>query len=219
MRISDAWGGTTFGKFVDYVKAGSTFTSWGVFDALAGNAKEAGAATSVTYTDEKGNSLVLNNHGNMDNKNHASYTMTWGTNTLTGNYDIIATSATSGKILMYRYNGGSGWTESIVYGASLYTFADYEIINGKYVIAINNSEFLGGSYVLGASDTAENVIKGALAGEYVGVNGNVTIDDTAVVEVSSMNTGFVTVGEVKYAYVMNGGRVVLTAGTAIYVQK
>jgi hypothetical protein len=73
--------------------------------------------------------------------------------------------------------------------------------------------------VLAVDDTAENVIKGALAGEYVGVNGNVTIDDTAVVEVSSMNTGFVTVGEVKYAYVMNGGRVVLTAGTKIYVQK
>lgn len=219
LRISDDWGGTSFGKFVDYVKEGSTFTSWGVFDALAGDAKEAGEATSVTYTDAKGNSLVLNNPGNMDNKNHASYTMTWGTNTLTGNYDIIATSATSGKILMYRYNGGSGWNSSVVYGASLYTFADYEIINGKYVIAINSSEFLGGSYVLGASDTAENVIKGALAGEFVGVNGNVTIDDTAVVEVSSMNTGFVTVGDVKYAYVMNGGRVVLTAGTEIYVQK
>lgn len=220
LRISDYYGGVNFGKFVDYVKEGSTFSSWDVFDALAGNAKEANTATSISYTDVKGNSLVLNNPGNMNYQNYATYTFTSGTTSITGSYDIIATSATTGKILMYNPKGdANGWNKDVVYGSSLYAFADYELVNGNYIISVNNAEFLGGKYVFGAGDMPGNIVAGKLVGSYVGFNGETLTVETATVEVSSIHEGFVTIGETKYAYEFDGDRVVLVAGNAIFVKK
>ena len=195
----------------DVTKKGSTFTTWEIFDELAGNAKTEGKATSKTYTDASGATLKLENTGSMTN-NGAGFELTLADSLVVGSYDFIAIGNDYGKILMHfgvKEDGANlGYIPAQVGNPDYYLIGEYKKIGGKWLISFENKY---GKFVF--SEDGLDSVKTELSGAYSGISENVAIEKSGITSITAENVskGTFTVGSTVYNYSISDGRTIITA--------
>ena len=177
--------------FWDFAPAGSTFTTWSVFDELVGE--------GTSYTD--GNAtLTLDKLGEKPTiYTGAKFTLTDGEVTISGNYDLVPTAHGAGKLFM------DITTEP---EASRFIIGDYKLIGGNYVLVFTiNTADLSKTYMMsvGSLDGVYNQVRGT----YFGAE---TIEFTSAAEVtfSSITSGTISENGITASFVVEDGRIKIT---------
>lgn len=174
--------------FWDFTPDGCAFTTWSVFDELVGE--------GTSYTDGSA-TLTLNKLGpKPESYAGASFTLTDGEVTITGNYDFVPTSRTAGKLFM------DITTEP---EASRYIIGEYKRVNDKYVIVFTvKTATLDKTYIMsvGSLDGVYAQIKGT----YFGAE-NITFTDAAEVTFSSISAGTISENGITANFVIEDGRI------------
>ncbi len=182
--------------FWDFAPAGSTFSTWDVFDELVGE--------ETSYTDGnatiKLDGVVESSVDNSTNKNSyqgAKFTLTDGEVTISGNYDLVPTAHGAGKLFM---DLTAEKTEE-----SRYVIGEYKLIGENYVLVFTiNTATLSKTYMMsvGSLDGAYNQVRGT----YFGAE---TIEFTSAAEVtfSSITTGTISENGVTANFVIEDGRI------------
>lgn len=186
---------TAQNSYWDLTLDGCTFSTWNVFDEIAGNG-------SKTYTDGEA-TLTLNVPGTKRDDatryEGAAFTLTDGETTLTANYDLIPTAIGAGKIVLNQitYSGD-------VPTGTLICMGDYKIVGENYVIVftVNNKTYM---FAIGGTD----VVKAELYGKYYGTE-NITFTSAAEINFTSISTGTITENGVTASFAMEDGRIKLT---------
>jgi hypothetical protein len=229
LRVFTPSQGGTYWHPYDYIQSGSTFSTWNVFDELAGNAKVEGTATSKTYTDVSGATLKLENSGVMGNNTKAfdmstkdvkevagfELTLAGAESAILGSYNFVATGADCGKILMH-FSGFKGVNQHHNYNDNnagrtyRYVIGDYKKVGDAYMISFEQQEY--GKFVFTMDAFAG--VKDTLAGDYIDLSGetvSINLADISELSATSITEGTFKVGQVVYSYAINEGRTVLNA--------
>ena len=178
--------------FWDFTPAGSSFTTWSVFDEMVGEGTE--------YTDGSA-TLTLNKLGpkpdeTKESYKGASFTLTDGEVTINGNYDLVPTAHGAGKLFM------DITTEP---EASRYIIGEYKLMGDKYVLVFTvNTATLSKTYMMsvGGLEVAYEQVKGA----YFGAE-SITFTNAAEVKFSSVSAGTISENGITANFVIESGRV------------
>lgn len=182
--------------FWDFAPAGSTFSTWNVFDEMVG--------TGTAYTDGTAtltlNGMVESSVDNSANKNSykgAKFTLNDGEVTISGNYDLVPTSKGAGKLFM---DITAEATE-----ASRFIIGEYKRMGDKYVLVFTvNTATLSKTYMMsvGGLDAAYEQVRGT----YFGAE-NITFTSAAEITFSSMTAGTISENGITANFVVEDGRV------------
>ncbi len=179
--------------FWDFVPADCEFSTWNVFDEMVGE--------GTSYTDGSA-TLTLDEvlASGKNNYKGASFTLTDGDNTVSGNYDLVPTAEDAGKLFIDVISGDD----------HRYVIGDYRRFGDKYVLSFTVT--IGGeekSYFMAGSADDLAAVKTYVAGTYFGAE-NIEFTSAAEVTFSSVTSGTISENGITANFVVESGRIVIT---------
>ncbi len=241
LRLSYSNGGMEYNHFIDVVQKGDDFSTMPVFETLAGNGGTEEKPVQTIYKDANKNaSLTLINNGvwgvprvngELFDKNSIVYNpggmckFNDGTTEITANYNLVALTKNSGKILMTMAETGLRYNVTTA-KEDRFPVGDYVINEERMQISFT---YLGVDYTFVTGISNET-----FAGDYVGHGKTLTLNSDLTALYDGIKTSYNFIPETIYSgkiilldkgvekeaiYTITGSNVKITFNDSVYIKK